>query len=80
MAATPADPSPFVVTLPPLSTTLAPETLTTPVASSPLVTIEVPVAEILEPASVANRPSPSVAIGSSVTEPPVKVTTPPASA
>ena len=80
MVANPADPSPFVVTLPPLRTRLAPETLNAPIASTPLVTTEVPVAEIPEPAPVASRPSPSVAASSSVTEPPDRVTTPPASA
>ncbi len=80
MAANPADPSPFVVTPPPLRTTLAPETLNAPIASTPFVTIEVPVAEIPEPAPVASSASPSVAASSSVTEPPARVATPPASA
>jgi hypothetical protein len=45
-----------------------------------LVTITAPSAEIFEPEPVANRPAASVAFGSSVIEPPVKLTEPPASA
>ena len=56
-AATPYEPSPLVITLPPLRTTLPPAAPTTPGASRPLVTIEAPPVVIVDPAPEEKTPS-----------------------
>jgi len=61
-AATPNDPSPCVVTLPPLRTTLPPEALTAPGASSPLVTIEGSLMVIVDPVPEAKTPIESLPV------------------
>ena len=80
-AATPNEPSPCVVTLPPLRTTLPPKVATAPGASAPLVMIEAPPIVIAEPvpeAKTAIEPAPVVVMlaGSDVPTAPAAISPP----